>query len=104
MFADVAGRGFWSFFPRTVIRSFTCLATARSNFPGGLALQPASASSRPRETSFRRRGMVSPGSSFDHDGHLHVAVACAAEVVANGYELAGRLRHERHLGGFSGGD
>src|SRR5437016_8826948 len=110
MLGALGENGLPSFFPPTVIRCFTCVATYVSNFPGGDALQLASAARNKAEIATRAPQyppaalLRSPALMVllhDVDSHVHGAMIDAAEVIANGDKFAGGLRHHPNLCGLA---
>src|SRR5713226_1045486 len=100
MFSPVAGTGFASFFPPTVIRCFTAFATRRSTLPGWRAPQPTSRTAATSVSDQKLRIQAPRIGLLDHDRHLHVAVTRTAEVVADRGINHGSLSSEPHFSGF----
>src|SRR5438552_4907229 len=110
MLGPLGENGLPSFFPPTVILCFTCVATYVSNFPGGDALQLASAA-RSRAENATRAPQCPPATLLaspspivllhDIDSHVHGAMIDAAEVIANGHKFPGGLRRHPNLCGLA---
>src|SRR5437879_12647814 len=110
MLGALGENGLPSFLPPTVIRCFTCVATYVSNFPGGDALQLASAARNKAEIATRApqyppatllRSPALIGLLHDVDSHVHGAMIDAAEVIANGDNFAGGLGHHPNRCGLA---
>src|SRR5438552_8292773 len=113
MLGALEENGLRSFVPPTVMRCFTCVATYVSNFPGGDALQLASAARSRAENATRAPQyppatlLASPAPTallHDVDSHVHGAMIDAAEVIANGDKFSDRFRCEGYFGCFAGFD
>src|SRR5438477_12659526 len=107
MLGALAENGLRSFVPPTVIRCFTCVATYVSNFPGGDALQLASAARSKAENATRAPQyppaalLASPSPiTLLHDvgSHVHRPVIDAADAIADGDTFPGHFWRDRHFG------